>query len=76
LGLGEGAETDNLTYRYVPLEESPPKLNRAVNELLGEVLRKTNEKLGARAADRASDAEAQLLPADRRVKPDKTGTDS
>jgi hypothetical protein len=57
LGLGGGAETDNLTYRYVPLEESAPKLNRAVNELLDEVLRKPKEKLGARGADRASDAE-------------------
>src|SRR5262249_10632810 len=59
-GLGGGSETDNLTYRYVPLEDSAPKLNRAVNELLDEVLRKTNEKIAAHGADRASDAEAEL----------------
>jgi hypothetical protein len=59
-----GAETDNLTYRYVPLEESSVKLNRMIDESLSLVLRKTNEKLRARGKGNplaVGDTEAELL---------------
>ena len=61
-GCGFGAETDNLTYRFLRLEESAPKLNGIVNSYLDDILKKSNEKLAANGADprRASDTEVEL----------------
>jgi hypothetical protein len=61
-GVGSGSETDNLTYRFLRLEDSGPKLNGVFNSYLDVILRKTNEKLTANGADprRASDTEVEL----------------
>src|SRR5207247_4585845 len=60
-GGGFGAETDNLTYRFLRLEESAPKLNTIVNAYLDVILQKTNERLSASGdAARASDTEVEL----------------
>ena len=61
------AETDNLTYRYVPLAESAPALNRIVNATLDGIARRANTDLrgsagGARAA---SDEDAELAFVER-----------
>src|SRR5262249_36336761 len=47
-GAALGSETDNLTYRYLPLEDSASKFNRMANETLDLVLQQTNEKLRPR----------------------------
>ncbi|HKC26109.1 MAG TPA: hypothetical protein VKF32_15290, partial [Thermoanaerobaculia bacterium] len=56
------SETDNLTYRFLPLEDSAPKLNALFDAFLVKVLAETNEKLAARFGDprRATDTEVEL----------------
>ncbi|HKB71808.1 MAG TPA: hypothetical protein VKH46_13260, partial [Thermoanaerobaculia bacterium] len=59
--IATAAETDNLTYRYVPLEESAAKLDRMVNATLEKVAARANARLRARPDPRsATDAEVEL----------------
>ncbi|HET7453624.1 MAG TPA: hypothetical protein VFL12_12830, partial [Thermoanaerobaculia bacterium] len=44
-GAATGAETDNLTYRFVPLAESAPALNRVVNATLDRIVKSANARL-------------------------------
>ncbi|HET9796042.1 MAG TPA: hypothetical protein VFS34_16450 [Thermoanaerobaculia bacterium] len=46
-GIAAAAETDNLTYRYVPLEESAGKLNGIVNAALARIAARANARLAA-----------------------------
>lgn len=59
---GFAAETDNLTYRFVRLEDSAPKLNSVVNRFLARIAEQVNENLTKRNGDpsRASDTEIEL----------------
>ena len=56
------AETDNVTFRYVPLEDSATKLNAQINSTLDAVARRANADLQKSAAGpaRATDVEAEL----------------
>ncbi len=56
------SETDNLTYRYIPLEDSAPKLNAVLNTFLEKIAAETNEALKAKYGDpaRGSDTEVEL----------------
>lgn len=55
-----GAETDNLTFRFVPLEDSAPKLNREINRVLGEIAGTVNRDLAASGGTaRASDTDVE-----------------
>ncbi len=57
-----GAETDNWTYRFVPLEDSAAKLNAMVNALLEGIAARVNERLARRPEGpaAASDTEVEL----------------
>ena len=57
-----GAETDNLTYRFLPLEDSAPKVNAVVNDKLETVVERANDELRREGRDpsAASDIEAEL----------------
>ena len=61
-GLASAAETDNLSYRWVPLEESAPKLGRMVDATLDEITARANARLraGGRDPRAATDTEAEL----------------
>ncbi len=61
-GAARASETDNLTWRFVPLEDSAPKLNGMLNAYLNVIARKANEDLKARFGDaaRASDVDVEL----------------
>jgi len=60
-GTAIAAETDNVTYRYVPLEESSAKLNTIVNRSLSAITARANSRLAA-AGDprRVGDVDAEL----------------
>jgi len=55
------SETDNLTYRFVALEDSAPKVNAKLNELLEQIREDANATLKARSSPRlATDTEVEL----------------
>src|SRR5436190_1263853 len=60
--FARASETDNLTYRFLPLEDSAPKLNALFDAFLAKVMAETNETLATRLGDprRASDTEVEL----------------
>jgi hypothetical protein len=62
LGTAFAAETDNLTYRFLPLEDSAPKLNAMLNTTLQRIAEQTNARLeGAPGGpSRVSDTEVEL----------------
>jgi hypothetical protein len=59
---GFAAETDNLTYRFLPLEDSAPKVNAMLNATLRRIAEQTNARLeGAPGGpSRVSDTEVEL----------------
>src|SRR5438552_15510340 len=60
---GFASETDNLTYRFLRLEDSAAKLNGVINATLDTIAKRANERLAARGAgaNSASDTEVELI---------------
>jgi hypothetical protein len=60
--FARASETDNLTYRFLPLEDSAPKLNGLLDAFLERIAEETNAKLLATHHDarRATDTEVEL----------------
>ncbi|HEV8268249.1 MAG TPA: hypothetical protein VGR00_08455 [Thermoanaerobaculia bacterium] len=55
------SETDNLTFRFVVLEDSAPKVNAKLNELLEQIRKDANATLRESSSPRlATDTEAEL----------------
>ena len=60
---GFASETDNLTYRFLRLEDSAAKLNGVLNATLEAIAKKANERLAEKEADanRVSDTEVEMI---------------